>query len=328
MIEESLMKEIKNIKSKIKTNDTPIAIQIPEGLKQYSTEILEHLKDYKPVLFVDPCFGACDLKDSEAKKLGCKLLIHFGHYKMDTPEIKTIFVPLNYLLKKENIEFIANVIKKQNLNKINLVTTIQYLENVNSIKKELANKGIETIECKQTNRTKPNMILGCDCSTISDQLHQIVFIGDGAFHANNIAIMHPDQEIIAISPLTKQVSHIRINEDFIRKRFGMIALARKATSFGILVSTKKGQNRIKLAITIKKILEKNKKKAYLLVSDYIKQDYLYGINVDCYINTACPRITYDDTSLFKKPMIAPAEIEIVLNKKLTEDIKLKIDQIT
>jgi len=57
------IKEIKELKEKLDVSkDSPLAIQLPEGLKQYSTEILDNFKEFKPILFVDPTFSK-ELKD-------------------------------------------------------------------------------------------------------------------------------------------------------------------------------------------------------------------------------------------------------------------------
>jgi 2-(3-amino-3-carboxypropyl)histidine synthase len=50
---------------------------------------------------------------------------------------------------------------------------------------------------------------------------------------------------------------------------------------------------------------------------------LLGIKVDCLVNTACPRITYDDQINYTKPILSPSEVDLL------EDLnnKLKIDQI-
>ncbi len=319
MIKEILKKELKGLKTKEK----PIAIQIPEGLKQYSTEILDFFKDNKPILFVDPCYGACDTKDVEAKRLGCKLLIHFGHEPMNSQVIKTIFVPLSYELKGSEIKYIIDRIKLFNFKKINLVTTTQYLSIIPILKSELKKVKIEVLRGRETKRVKENMVLGCDSSTIIDHTSPIIFIGDGAFHVNNLAFIFGEtQKIYSISPILKEVKEIKIQDEFLRKRYAMIGIAKTKQRFGILVSSKAGQERLSLARNIQKYLEKHKKEAYIFISDYIKEDYLVGVNIDCYINTACPRITYDDSSSLRKPVISASEA-----LKLFEKEKIEIDQI-
>jgi 2-(3-amino-3-carboxypropyl)histidine synthase len=59
-----------------------VGIQLPDGLKKRALDIasqIEEKTDAKVVIFADPCYGACDTKDAEAKRLGLDLIVHFGH---------------------------------------------------------------------------------------------------------------------------------------------------------------------------------------------------------------------------------------------------------
>jgi len=49
-------------------------------------------------------------------------------------------------------------------------------------------------------------------------------------------------------------------------------------------------------------------------------EYFLGLKIDCFVNTACPRLI-DDSFKFNKPLINPIELEIALNeKKFSEKI--------
>jgi len=324
-LKETIIKEIDVLKKELTEKDSPIAIQLPEGLKQFSVLILKELNAFSPALFVDPCFGACDLRTNEAKALGYKTLIHFGHKKMPIlkkTKIKTVYVPLDYQLEKTAVDFIVSEIKKINLEKINLVTTAQYLSIIPLIKEHLKND-VEIIPSKETKRLQKHQVLGCDCSSISDKRNPIVFLGDGCFHINNISYIHKNQEIYVINPFLKTSEKKIYDELFLRQRYAAVAKAIDCKSFGIIVSTKTGQNRLKLAQKIKNKLEETGKTVHVLICDYVNCDYFLGIDVDCYINTACPRIVYDDYLKFKKPIISATEIEQILDIKK----EIKIDQI-
>ncbi len=75
---ERIIAAVRNEKPKI------VGLQFPEGLKQYAVDVaaeIERETKAKTVIFVDPTYGACDLKKEQAKKLGVDLLVHFGHAK-------------------------------------------------------------------------------------------------------------------------------------------------------------------------------------------------------------------------------------------------------
>ncbi len=101
---------------------------------------------------------------------------------------------------------------------------------------------------------------------------------------------------------------------FLRRRYAAIAKAKDAQKFGIIVSSKIGQKRWSLAKNLKKTIEKEGKRAYLIMTDnVVPENFYYG--VDAYVNTACPRLTYDDYSRFKKVVLSPIELLIALGIK-------------
>jgi 2-(3-amino-3-carboxypropyl)histidine synthase len=324
MYKERILKEIIQLKKKLTIKkDSPIAIQIPEGLKQYTAQILDLLKDFNPLLFVDPCYGACDIKDREAINFGCKSLVHFGHTFMNKPLINTYFIPIKYIFSNEEKIYILKEIKKLGFKKINLVTTINFLDEIVAIKEDLKKENISVLKAKGTTHVREHMVLGCDSSTIIDKKNPIIYIGDGYFHPNNLGFIYKDRHIHIINPILRKSEKLELNEKFLRQRYGLISKALISKTFGIFVSLKQGQFRLRYARSLKEKLERLGKKVYILASDYIKEEYIIGMKIDCFVNTACPRISYDDFSNFKKPLITGPEVSLL------EDLskEFKVDQI-
>src|SRR3989344_5184930 len=73
---DKIVRTIKKEKAK------KVLLQFPEGLKQYSTIIVEELekriKDVDFFIWLDSCFGACDVP-IETERLRIDLIIQFGH---------------------------------------------------------------------------------------------------------------------------------------------------------------------------------------------------------------------------------------------------------
>lgn len=62
-----------------------VGLQFPEGLKKYAVEIareIEERTNTETIIFIDPCYGACDLKETDIEKLDLDLIIHFGHKRL------------------------------------------------------------------------------------------------------------------------------------------------------------------------------------------------------------------------------------------------------
>ena len=108
-----------------------------------------------------------------------------------------------------------------------------------------------------------------------------------------------------------------------RIRFSRIVKSQSVKRWGILVSSKEGQFRLALAKKIKKTLEKENMEAYIILVDLINPDILLAYNdLEGFIVTACPRIAIDDSQMYKKPLITPKELEIVLGKRQWENYEL------
>lgn len=74
--------EIDRVIAQIKENNSKlVCIQLPDGLKPKSTEIVDKIKlavNTEVIIWAGSNFGACDLP-LEIEKLGVDLLVHFGH---------------------------------------------------------------------------------------------------------------------------------------------------------------------------------------------------------------------------------------------------------
>jgi len=69
---EKILREIKKCNAKL------VGLQFPEGLKTSAIAIAAEIEEKTPakvIIFIDPCYGACDLKEVE----GMDMLFHFGH---------------------------------------------------------------------------------------------------------------------------------------------------------------------------------------------------------------------------------------------------------
>ena len=72
---DKVIKEIHEKKPKT------IVVQVPDGIKRRSNEIVEQLKqhtDAKIFIWAGSCYGSCDIP-MELKNLKIDLLLHFGH---------------------------------------------------------------------------------------------------------------------------------------------------------------------------------------------------------------------------------------------------------
>jgi 2-(3-amino-3-carboxypropyl)histidine synthase len=57
--------------------------------------------------------------------------------------------------------------------------------------------------------------------------------------------------------------------------------------------------------------------------DNISPDLLLAyMDLDAFVVTACPRVAIDDANMYKKPLLTPKELEIVLDIRKWEDYEI------
>lgn len=283
-----------------RTGARRILVQLPEGLKTRAIEILDTLEKEGFVAFLanDPVYGACDLADREAEMLGCDLLLHIGHSKfyIDTkPKIRVLYYVWPFESSLEGIDWSAILEKR-----IGIVTNIQHLQSVDSVRKKLEMEGKEARPGGQ--------ILGCstgNADKIEKDVDAFLFIGSGEFHPLMLG------KKTYILDLEKKEIRTVVGEHE-KRRWARIYKARDAKKFAVLVTSKGGQFQLLAkAEGIKQKIEDSGKKAFVIIMDEITDSRLEGLDVDAFVNTACPRLADD---MFRKPLVNAADLEEVLNK--------------
>ena len=302
-----------------------IAVQVPEGLKRSIFPLVEFLKKETGatvLVSADPCFGACDVVNYELKNMDVDCVIHLGHTAISDVEnfwIPTIFVNAQSTLDVSKVveKAIPSLVGK----KIGLVTTAQHLHTLEKVETILRNHNLEPFIAEGDERiSTKGQILGCNFSVgtkIAENVDCFLFIGSGTFHPVGL-LMSARKPVIAADPYTNAVKKQEIEDmknNMLRQRYGAIVACRSARRFGILIGVKRGQQRIKLAREIQQMLDSAGKLSMLITMDEFSPVSLQGFDIDCYVSTACPRIGIDDYLQYKKPMITPVELEIVLGRR-------------
>jgi 2-(3-amino-3-carboxypropyl)histidine synthase len=86
-IQEKYNLEFEKIISEIKKNKAKLVLlQFPDGLKQYATTVVDHLREKTNaefLIWIGSCYGACDLPVGlEKLKPKIDLIVQFGHSEM------------------------------------------------------------------------------------------------------------------------------------------------------------------------------------------------------------------------------------------------------
>ncbi|HSQ93796.1 MAG TPA: diphthamide biosynthesis enzyme Dph2 [Methanoregula sp.] len=280
-----------------------VALQFPAGLKRRAAACACALRNqgFDVIVNGDPCYGACDLAlDTLA---WADVLVHFGHAPVERQE-QVIYIPWEVDFDASVLEHALPYLEGKTTG---LVTTVQHVHLVPAMESFLKERGIDVQVADGGGRTPcRGQVLGCCFSAARNTgADHILFVGTGLFHPVGIALS-TGAGVVALDPLTGTVQEVS-GEALLRRRFAVIEKARKAKDFGIILSTKTGQSRPDLAHRLAALSGK----AVIVTMKEVSPDELLNLGFACYVNTACPRLAYDDQVRFPVPVLSPQEFEIL-----------------
>ncbi len=191
--------------------------------------------------------------------------------------IKTIFIPAKSkaTLNRFKIKELSKNLPKD----LVIAYSVQYQELAFEIRKILVNHNI----------VKIIQVLGCSQPKFPKNTKAVLLIGSGRFHAVSLAYETKlPIYILEKNQLTK-ISEKDI-ELYEKKNKASYLKFLNADNIGILISTKPGQQNLQRALNLKKKLKKN---FYLFISNAINISEFENFGLDCWVNTACPRLDMD-----------------------------------
>lgn len=176
-----------------------------------------------------------------------------------------------------------------------LVTTVQFVDFLNEIKDYLEEKGKKVI-IEKGSQEYPGQILGCDVSAgkkISAIVDAFLYVGDGRFHPIGVRLK-TGKDVFIFNPLSSEFRKLEKKEveKIKMKRKVQLMKFHSSKEIGVIITTKPGQNNLEKARKLKdKFPDKN---FYFILFDNIDYSQLENFNfVECWVNTACPRIEED-----------------------------------
>ncbi len=304
MLSENSIKELHRLKA------GKVFVQIPEGLKTRALELSGFLgkKGFDTVISVEPCFGACDLRDHEARRLGCDALLHIGHTDFGlSPLLPVVYDewPSDF----DPVSLLRKHIKKIDYGSIGLLATAQHLDSLDRTRRFLESMG-RTVLIGKGRGVRDGQVLGCNYSSaksVEDGVDCFIFIGSGTFHLSGL-VERTSKPVFSIDAEKRTLSKADIDsrKQEVRRQL-RIEKARGMRNFGIYVSTKPGQVSMKAALELRKKLQAKGKKTFIISADMLTPEKILGMGIEVLVNTACPRI-YEDQVLFGIPVLDREDI--------------------
>jgi len=288
-----------------------VALQFPAGLARQAPGTAAALRreGFDVIVSGDPCYGACDLAlDALAY---ADVLVHFGHAPVEErPDV--LYEPVRFDF---DVSVLENVLPLLAGRRIGLVTTVQHVHLIDAMTALLREHGIEAVAAPGDGRAPlVGQVLGCNFTAArATGADEILFVGTGVFHPVGIQLA-TGARVVALDPFTGEVQEVDASR-LVRRRAAVMEKARDAASFGIIVSTKSGQQRMNLARRLVALSDR----AFLVAMREVSPAEMLDLGFGAYVNTACPRLAYDDQVRFPVPVLTPPEFEILCGARAWDD---------
>jgi len=313
-----------------------VVVQLPPGLKQYSTTIAECISKITGwkniILHGDPSYGACDLSYPELSTvLGADLIVHVGHTpypKSLSPTVepggrpRIVYVPAKSKTSiSEDAAARAAEILSPNARRVGLTSTVQHAHLLPALASMLMNHGLETVLPRgRPPYFLPGQVLGCDYTTAlaAGPVDAYIFLGGGFFHPLGLYLATRKQ-VVQVDPYSSTVRDVTPDAERVYKvRLYKVSQAFDARVWGIIVGLKTGQYRPMLIRRITRLVEEKGAKYSLIAFERVTLQELRDIatQYDAFVVTSCPRLPIDDLSHCEKPVLTPGEARMALSGRL------------
>lgn len=213
--------------------------------------------------------------------------------------MKTFFIEAKYKGKVEVPDKLVAMLP----NKVVLFTTVQFLDSIENAKKKIEKKKKKVLLLKTEHTKHAGQLLGCNIKEFKENFDTFLYIGDGLFHPKALMLKN-NKPVFVFNPFSKKYFKLEEKDVDDMKNKQKVAMLSFMSNkeIGVLISTKPGQYKIKKAYELeKKFPNKN---FYFLLFNTLNYSELENFPfIECFVNTACPRISYDEAEKIRKPII-------------------------
>jgi len=296
-----------------------VLLEAPNGLKRTMLNLAEMLSSTgrEVVLSAGRCHGGCDVAFEEAKAVGADAVVHMGHTRMVRQQpIPAIYLECRYTDPSPLLIALEEALPLlKSCRRIGLGVTVQWLDFTDVVQDFFRERGLTTtLGSSRRNADNRCQVLGCEYSAlegIKEKVDCLLVIGS-VFHGLGAALSM-NLRTIALEPLSQRVEEMgQLRETVLRQRYASITRFQEAHRVGVIVSTKTGQRRPRLATRAASLLRRQGRAAFQVTADEVTESALAELGFDGYVNTACPRVSIEDGPLFSAPLLLPSELLISL----------------
>ncbi|MEM0157985.1 MAG: diphthamide biosynthesis enzyme Dph2 [Thermoplasmataceae archaeon] len=298
-----------------------ILLQLPDGLKPDVFGLFKEISsEFNVIVSSDPFYGACDIGTPEVYNR-VDAIIQVGHSEM--PNIRyprpVFFVEARIGQEIDIPRESLLPLKESGFRRIGLLCSIQYIDLMKKVATMLPEMGMEPVIGRQDARMKyPGQVIGCNFSAAHSVAHEVdcfIVVSTGKFHGIGVQLA-TDKPVFILDMNTRRLVPMKDETDtFLRKRYARISRALSARKICVVVDTKIGQFRIRLAKLILSQLHGLGIEGILCYANDIRPSDYENMRCDAVVFTGCPRVSIDDEEKFKMPILTPVEFQILFGFK-------------
>ena len=292
-----------------------ILLQLPDGLKPAVFDYFTALsREFSVIVSSDPFYGACDIGNREVYG-NVDAIVQLGHSIIPNIHypLPVIFVEYRNTSTVEVGEEAFLPLRHAGYGKVGLLASVQYLDQMDNVRNTLIRMGFEVVVGRQDSRMAyPGQVLGCNFSaahSISAWADCYVVVSTGRFHGIGAQLASEKPVFILDLNERRLVPMAEETEKFLRRRYARISRARDARKFCVVVDTKIGQYREKLARTLLKQISDLGMQGVLLTANDVRPSDYENMKCDAIIFTGCPRVPIDESDRFPMPILTPPEFQ-------------------
>ncbi len=191
--------------------------------------------------------------------------------------------------------------------RVALFNSVQFMNSQENIIKQLEESGRKAVLPITPHSKYRGQLLGCGIKKLGKfdgEFDAFLYVGDGVFHPQALVVEN-DKPVFCYDPFGDGYWNMldrKTVDEKLRRKKGALSKFFASENIGVLVSTKPGQNYLNYALKLKDRYPG--KKFYFILNNSVDFSQLeYFPFVECWVNTACPRIGIDDVYKFEKPVV-------------------------
>jgi 2-(3-amino-3-carboxypropyl)histidine synthase len=241
------------------------------------------------------------------------LLVHYGHSCL-IPIDKTHGITVLYVFVDIKFDMLHRLetikLNFPNNVHIGMVSTIQFVNSLHAIAKELKDIGYK-VTIPKSQPLSPGEILGCTSPSKLD-CDILMYLGGGNLESTMMA--NPHLSAYMYDPYLKKFTMEGYDHSTMKKnRNNAIVKASSAKRFGLIIGSLGRQGSSKVADFLLKELKK-REVVTLLLSEIFPYKLAAMSSVDAWIQIACPRLSIDWGLAFQAPLLTPYEASVAFGK--------------